>query len=38
MEKIAIGSGLPKNLVDLDYDVEKNIKLLSECKKTNQIN
>ena len=33
MEKIAIGSGLPKNLIDLDFSVEKNIKLLSEAKK-----
>jgi len=32
MEKIAIGSNLPKNLVDLDFTVEKNIKLLSEAK------
>ena len=32
MEKIAIGANLPKNLVDLDFDVEKNIKLLSEAK------
>ena len=27
MEKIAIGNGYPKNLIDLDYSVEKNIKL-----------
>ena len=33
MEKIAIGPNLPKNLVDLDNSVEKNIKLLSEAKK-----
>ena len=32
MEKIAVGSGLPKNLVDLDFSVEKNIKLLSDAK------
>ena len=32
MEKIVIGSNLPKNLMDLDYGVEKNIKLLSEAK------
>ena len=32
MEKIAIGAKLPKNLVDLDFSVEKNIKLLSEAK------
>ena len=34
MEKIAIGANLPKNLIDLDYPVEKNIKLLSEAKNT----
>ena len=34
MEKIAIGPNLPKNLVDLDFSVEKNIKLLSEAKNT----
>ena len=34
MEKIAIGPGLPKNLVDLDFGVKKNIKLLSEAKNT----
>ena len=34
MEKIAIGPNLPKNLVDLDYGIEKNIKLLSEAKNT----
>ena len=33
MEKIAIGPHLPKNLIDLDNSVEKNIKLLSEAKK-----
>jgi fructose-1,6-bisphosphatase II / sedoheptulose-1,7-bisphosphatase len=32
MEKIAIGANLPKNLLDLDYGVEKNIKLLAEAK------
>ena len=32
MEKIAIGSNLPKNLLDIDYGVEKNIKLLAEAK------
>ena len=32
MEKIAIGSDLPKNIIDLDFSVEKNIKLLSEAK------
>ena len=32
MEKIAIGSNLPKNLLDLDNSVEKNIKLLAKQK------
>ncbi len=32
MEKIAIGSNLPRNLLDLDNSVEKNIKLLAEAK------
>ena len=32
MEKIAIGSNLPKNIIDLDFGVEKNIKLLAEAK------
>ena len=34
MEKIAIGSNLPKNLVDLDNSVEKNISLLAQAKNT----
>ena len=34
MEKIAIGPGFPKNLVDLDFSVKKNIELLSEAKST----
>ena len=34
MEKIAIGSDLPKNLVDLDNSVEKNVSLLAEAKNT----
>ena len=34
MEKIAIGSHLPKNIIDLDNGVEKNIKLLAEAKDT----
>ena len=34
MEKIAVGSGFPKNIVDLDNSVEKNIKLLAEAKQT----
>tara|TARA_Y100000590_G_C15739573_1_gene1019757 strand:- start:3008 stop:3952 length:945 start_codon:yes stop_codon:yes gene_type:complete len=33
MEKIAIGPNLPKNLIDLDFGVEKNIELLSKAKK-----
>ena len=32
MEKIIIGANLPKNLLDLDNSVEKNIKLLSAAK------
>ena len=38
MEKIAVGSGLPKNIVDLDNSVEKNIKLLAEAKNTKKEN
>ena len=34
MEKIAIGSGLPKNLIDLDFNVKKNIELLAKAKNT----
>ena len=34
MEKIAVGSNLPKNLLDLDNSVEKNISLLAEAKNT----
>tara|TARA_B100001057_G_scaffold381274_1_gene387134 strand:- start:574 stop:1515 length:942 start_codon:yes stop_codon:yes gene_type:complete len=34
MEKIAIGANLPKNLVDLDNSVEKNISLLADAKNT----
>ena len=34
MEKIAIGPNLPSNLINLDFSVEKNIKLLSKAKKT----
>ncbi len=32
MDKIAVGSNLPKNIFDLDNSVEKNIKLLAEAK------
>tara|TARA_E500000178_G_scaffold216848_1_gene214048 strand:- start:1693 stop:2634 length:942 start_codon:yes stop_codon:yes gene_type:complete len=32
MEKIVIGSNLPKNLMDIDNGVKKNIKLLAEAK------
>ena len=35
MQKIAVGSNLPKNIVDLDFSVEKNIKLLSSAKNVN---
>ena len=34
MEKIAIGASLPKNLIDLDFGVKKNIELLSQAKNT----
>ena len=34
MEKIAIGAGLPKNLIDLDFNVKKNIELLAKAKNT----
>ncbi len=33
MEKIAIGPNLPKNIIDLDYDVQTNIKNLSKAMK-----
>ena len=32
MEKIAVGPNLPKNLIDLDFGVKKNIELLSDAK------
>ncbi len=32
MEKIVIGNNLPKNFLDLDYGVEKNIRLLAKEK------
>ena len=35
MEKIAIGPNHPKNLVDLDFTIEKNINLLADSKKKN---
>ena len=34
MEKIAIGPNMPNNLVDLDFGVKKNIKLLCDTKNT----
>ena len=34
MEKIAVGPGLPKNLLDLDNSVEENISLLANAKNT----
>ena len=39
MEKIAIGKDLPKNIIDLDLGIKKNIKLLAEAKnvKTNEL-
>ena len=33
MEKIAVGANLPKNLLDLDNSVKKNINLLADAKK-----
>ena len=33
MEKIVIGSNLPKNMMDIDNGVEKNLKLLADAKK-----
>jgi len=38
MEKIAIGSSLPNNLIDLDHSVEKNVRLLAEAKNTSPEN
>ena len=35
MEKIVIGSNLPKNLMDIDNGVEKNIRLLADAKSKN---
>ena len=32
MEKIVIGTNLPKNLMDIDNGIEKNIKILAEAK------
>ena len=32
MEKFAIGPNLPQNLIDLDFDIEKNIKILADAK------
>ena len=34
MEKIAIGEGFPDKLLDLDFSIEKNIKLLADAKNT----
>ena len=38
MEKIAIGAGFPKNLLDLDNSIEKNISILADAKSTNPEN
>ena len=35
MEKIVIGTNLPKNLMDLDNNIEKNMSLLAKAKKKN---
>ena len=32
MEKIAVGPNLPSNLINLDFDIEKNIELLAKAK------
>ncbi len=32
MEKIAVGANLPKNLLDIDFGVEKNINILAKAK------
>ena len=32
MEKIAIGPNLPQNIVDLDFNLKKNVELLSKAK------
>ena len=32
MEKIAVGPNLPKNIIDLDFGVRKNIELLADAK------
>jgi len=32
MEKIAIGRDFPKNIIDLDFGIEKNIKLIADVK------
>jgi len=34
MEKIVVGKNLPKNIVDLDFSLKKNIALLSDAKNT----
>ena len=36
MEKIVVGSNLPKNLMDIDNGVEQNIKILADAK-TNKL-
>ena len=38
MEKIVVGSNLPKNLMDIDNGVEKNIKILAEVKNKKHLN
>ncbi len=35
MDKIAIGPNLPKNIIDIDFSVEKNIKSLCDAKNSN---
>ena len=33
MNKIAVGSDIPTDAIDLDFSVEKNIKNIADCKK-----
>ena len=35
MEKIAVGNEIPKEAIDLDFTIEKNLNNLSEIKNTN---
>ena len=35
MDKIAVGNNVPKDTIDLDFELEKNIKNLADCKNKN---